>query len=842
MTGQLSIEYILLKLHHKIWNAIGGVWGVLTASLFACAIVFLHHPLIEKLDGIMFAIDAQFVAKPDKVDDIVVIHVPKTRSEHTGKENYRPVIEVLNEVIRKKPLATALVLNVPEKVNLSSKNTLSYFDRLDEVIKSLPKSKRREFIRLNNFSEQELFADSVLVKALKNKKLFIAQKKSDKEKLQLNAGLALKTENYKYDGARVLNWFKRTALPSLPRFEDTSVVGLSYNNLPVEKNVTETAYRSLVWSAADKIMPDMLTQLYSSSTGSKLPLWKNGVGLKLDTELRITDWVGRVLPRASSFTGIEAEYQKISYFDVLNKNLGNRLKNKIVIIGYDKDLVVEDLALSLTSLYTGSVYVSPFWTDILVLGLLCAILIYSLFILPRIQAGVGVLLSLFILFGLLVGQMGLLLVKLVWAPMTMVVLFLIITHILSLIRRRLAQRIEILEKQVFEAFWMLGVYQYEQGEYDQSFASLQKCPTTDPMLEQMYRIGQAYEKRRQYTKALELYRELNSRRPGYKAADKRIKSLTQLEEDQGKSVSSFSAARTLIVTNHGLQKPVLGRYELSRELGRGAMGVVYLGQDPKINRQVAIKTMDLTQYDDNELSLVRERFFKEAETAGRLSHPNIVTIYDVGEEQDLAFIAMDYVVGQVMSDFIRKGRLLPVDMVFKLMRQVAIALDYAHKQGVVHRDIKPSNIMYNTDEQVIKVTDFGIARAAGATGTNTGSILGSPLYMAPEQLSGIKVDGRADLFSLGVSMYQLLTGELPFQGDTLASLAYQVTNVKHQPIREHRSELPTLTTRLINKLLQKDPDKRFASGKEVAAAIIKVLSTMEDVPVKKTRKTASKKK
>ena len=790
----------------------------------------------------MFAIDAQFVAKPDKVDEIVVIRVPKTSSTHTGQADNRALIEVLKEVVGKKPLATALVLNVPEKVHISTQNSLRYFDTFDDVIKTLPKSKRQEFIRLNNFSEHELFADTVLVKAIKNKNLFIAQKKSDRETLQFNAGLALKTEMQIYQGAKPLDWFKRTVLPSLPEFENTRVLNLDYNNLPVEKDVSETAYRSLIWSASQQVFPDVLTQLYARLTGSGLPVWKSGVGLKFNTELRSTDWVGRVLPRASSFTGIEAEYQKIPFFEVLNKSLGQRLKNKIVIIGFDKDPVVEDLALSLISMHTGSVYVSPVWTDILVLGLLCTILIYALLILPRIQAGVGVLLSLFLLFALLVGQMGLLLVKQVWAPMTMVVVFLIAAHCLSLIRRRIEQRFETLEKQVFEAFWMLGVYQYEQGEYDQSFASLQKCPTTDPMLEQMYRIGQAYEKRRQYTKALDLYRELNKRRPGYKAADKRIKSLAQLEEDQGKSVSSFSAARTLIVTNHGLQKPVLGRYELSRELGRGAMGVVYLGQDPKINRQVAIKTMDLTQYDDNELPLVRERFFKEAETAGRLSHPNIVTIYDVGEEQDLAFIAMDYVIGQVMSDFVRKGRLLPIDMVFKLMRQVAIALDYAHKQGVVHRDIKPSNIMYNTDEQVIKVTDFGIARAAGATGTNTGSILGSPLYMAPEQLSGIKVDGRADLFSLGVSMYQLLTGELPFQGDTLASLAYQVTNVKHQPIREHRSELPTLTTRLINKLLQKDPEKRFASGKEVAAAIIKVLSTMEEVPVKKTRKTAAKKK
>lgn len=814
---------------------------MLTASLFVFAVLFLHNPFIEKLDGIMFAIDAQFVARPDKVDEVVVIKIPKTKSDNSNLQEYRLLTRVINEITSKDPLAVALVLNVSEKVHLNNQNTLQYFDRLENAINSLPASKRKEFIQLNSFSEENLFADSILVKVLNNKKLYLAQTKSEVETLQFNNQFSLKTEKFRFENSRVFDLFENTVLPALPVIENSNLLKLEYNNLPVETDVRETAYRSLVWSTNDVIMPDMLSLLYAKLLGSQLPVWRAGIGLDYGSDLRKTDWVGRILPRSSSFTGIDAEYQSIPYFDVLNKQLGKKLKNKVIILGYENDLVVDDLALSLISLYTGSVYFSPVWTDVLVLSLLFGILIYSLYILPKMQVGVGLLLSLFLLFALLVGQMGLLLVKLVWAPMTMVVLFLVITHILSLIRRRISSRYESLEKQVFEAFWMLGVYQFEQGEYDQSFASLQKCPTTDPMLEQMYRIGQAYEKRRQYTKALELYRELNLRRPGYKAADKRIKSLVQLEENQGSSISNFSAARTLIVTNHGLQKPVLGRYELARELGRGAMGVVYLGQDPKINRQVAIKTMDLTQYDDNELPLVRERFFKEAETAGRLSHPNIVTIYDVGEEQDLAFIAMDYVVGQVMSDFVRKGRLLPIDMVFKLMRQVAIALDYAHKQGVVHRDIKPSNIMYNTDEQVIKVTDFGIARAAGATGTNTGSILGSPLYMAPEQLSGIKVDGRADLFSLGVSMYQLLTGELPFQGDTLASLAYQVTNVKHQPIREHRAELPTLTTRLINKLLHKDPDKRFASGKDVAAAIIKVLSTMDETTSKRSRKPAAKK-
>jgi len=823
----------LLKIIKTIWRLTGGVWGLAGLLLLACAVFALHHPVIEKLDGNLFAIDAQFVAKPDEVNDVVVIKLPRPAATAAAQADHRLLVDVIDQIKHFSTLAVAVVINLPEEIYFNAGNSSSYVKALRENIKNLSREQRNEILALGYSPEQRLFADSHLLRALNNKKIYIAQQPSVAEITRFSNNIRLQSEQA---SEPLLQWFaalKKYVLPQQAVFDHSVLSNQAYNIFPVQTAVTETASRSLVWNIKQMQVPDILTVLHAKINASQVPLWKQGRGLDSDVDFRSTDWAGRVLPRYSSFTGIASELQNISYLDVLNKKAVQQLKDKVVILGYENDIVVDDIALSLTSLVAGSVYYTPFWADILVFVLLLIIFIYSVYILPKVQVGVGLLLSLFVIFSLLVAQMGMLLIKAIWMPVIMLIIFLLISHALSLLRRRLSSRIEGLEKQVFEAFWMLGVYQYEQGEYDQSFASLQKCPTTDSMLEQMYRIGQAYEKRRQYDKALDLYQELHSRRAGYKAADKRIKSLQQLEQSQQTGIGNFSSARTLIVTNHGLQKPVLGRYELVRELGRGAMGVVYLGKDPKINRQVAIKTMDLTQYDDIELGMVRERFFKEAETAGRLNHPNVVTIYDVGEEQDLAFIAMDYVIGQVMSDFIRKGHLLPIDMVFKLMRQVAIALDYAHKQGVVHRDIKPSNIMYNTEEQVIKVTDFGIARAAGSSGTHTGSILGSPLYMAPEQLSGIKIDGRADLFSLGVSMYQLLTGQLPFQGDTLASLAYQVTNVKHKPIREHRSELPALTTRLINKLLQKDPDKRFSSGKEVAAAIIKVLSSMEESSAKR---------
>ncbi|MCK4704042.1 MAG: serine/threonine protein kinase, partial [Gammaproteobacteria bacterium] len=260
-------------------------------------------------------------------------------------------------------------------------------------------------------------------------------------------------------------------------------------------------------------------------------------------------------------------------------------------------------------------------------------------------------------------------------------------------------------------------------------------------------------------------------------------------------------------------------YKIEKELGRGAMGVVYLGKDPKINRKVAIKTLDYSQLSKQDINTFKNRFFREAEAAGRLSHSNIVTVFDMGEEEGFAFIAMDYVSGLPLSEYTMKKALLPVKEVYRIVQIVAEALDYAHNQKIVHRDIKPGNIMYNKKNKQIKITDFGIARITDSVKTKTGSFMGSPSYMAPEQMTGSRVDGRADIYSLGVSFYQLLTGKLPFDADSLANLAYKITNEKFRPVREVRADLPSSATRIINKALQKNPEKRFATGADMVAAL-----------------------
>src|SRR5437879_4101531 len=273
-----------------------------------------------------------------------------------------------------------------------------------------------------------------------------------------------------------------------------------------------------------------------------------------------------------------------------------------------------------------------------------------------------------------------------------------------------------------------------------------------------------------------------------------------------------------------LAKPMLGRYEISKELGKGAMGIVYLGKDPKINREVAIKTLRFEdEFDADDMKIMKERFFREAESAGRLVHPNIVTIYDAGDDGDISYIAMELLSGTDLKDFSAKGKLLPSNEVIEIVAKVADALDYAHSEGVVHRDIKPANIMRLTDGK-IKVADFGIARITSQSKTATGTVMGTPSYMAPEQLAGKKVDGRADLFSLGVTLYELLTGEKPFTGESVATLMFRIANEPHPPITSARADLPPAVQAVIDKALEKNPETRYARGADFARDLRAVLT------------------
>ncbi|MFM9916055.1 MAG: serine/threonine-protein kinase [Rhizobacter sp.] len=267
----------------------------------------------------------------------------------------------------------------------------------------------------------------------------------------------------------------------------------------------------------------------------------------------------------------------------------------------------------------------------------------------------------------------------------------------------------------------------------------------------------------------------------------------------------------------------LGRYHIERQLGRGAMGAVYLGRDPQIGRLVAIKTMALaSEFEGAELVEARQRFFREAETAGRLQHPDIVTIFDAGEDHELAYIAMEFLRGHDLQRHTQSSQLLPLPLVVHIGERVANALAHAHTQGVVHRDVKPANVMVDLASGVVKVTDFGIARITDSSRTRTGMVLGTPSFMSPEQMSGRRVDGRADLYSLGVMLFQLLTGQLPHRAESMAKLMYAIANEPAPDLRALRPEIPEALALLVARALSKQPEARHADGRQLATALREV--------------------
>jgi len=263
----------------------------------------------------------------------------------------------------------------------------------------------------------------------------------------------------------------------------------------------------------------------------------------------------------------------------------------------------------------------------------------------------------------------------------------------------------------------------------------------------------------------------------------------------------------------------LGRYLLERVLGKGAMGVVYLARDPVIGRFVALKTLNVPA-DSEEAEEFRQRFLREAQAAGILNHPGIVTVFDAGvdETTGLSFIAMEYVEGKSLKDLLRSGHMFTYSEVARVGSALASGLDYAHARGVIHRDIKPANILI-TNQGAIKITDFGVARLESSNLTAEGQFIGTPNYMSPEQVAGTPVDGRSDLFSLGVVVFELLTGARPFGGNSLTEVSYKIVH-ETPPIPSHlRPGLPPPFNPILLKLLEKDPARRYQRGADVARAL-----------------------
>ena len=642
-------------------------------------------------------------------------------------------------------------------------------------------------------------------------------------------------------------------LPQPLLMNSAGAVGHLY--LPVDRdNVVRSDLAGV--RAGDALIPSMALAVAALAADTKPgALTFDGPGSMRLGETEITlDKQLRIRPQyfaAKSANG----FTHYSYREVFAGEVSaEQLRDKIVLIGHADGSIVTSadrqstavtaIASTVSSLIDGTVYARPAMSRFIEWVLAALVVLFCAFALPAVGLTFGAVATVLLIVVMMSTEIGLLGSAHIWAQLMLPCLAVLVGFgayaVGETLRRANAKGGA--GKDPSAQLRTLGQTFQKQGQLDLAFETYQRCPLDAPTMELLYYLGTDFERRRQNQKAAAVYNYIAMRDPNYR--DLRLRR-TRVKEDpvareapppekppvpRQPTASPPPMRRSAPAPEEDPPRPArtLGRYEIERELGKGAMGVVYLGRDPKINRVVAIKAIPLAQeFGEEDLVEARARFFREAEMAGRLNHPAIVTVYDAGEDNGLAYIAMEYLRGQHLSYFTDSARLLPPEKVMLLVARTAEALHYAHRQNVVHRDIKPANIMYNSEADELKITDFGIARLTDTSRTKTGIVLGTPSFMSPEQLEGRNLDGRSDQFALGVSLYQLLCAQLPFRGDSMPRLMQKIATEPHASIRTVRPELPPQIDQIIDRVLEKSADDRYANCAELAAALRALVKGME---------------
>ncbi|MBI9082504.1 MAG: CHASE2 domain-containing protein [Desulfobacterales bacterium] len=536
-----------------------------------------------------------------------------------------------------------------------------------------------------------------------------------------------------------------------------------------------------------------------------------------------------------SFKGARGSFKRFSYFDVINDKIPlSVFKNKLVLVSPSASGIMNpiptptDASMPLGEFTANAVWAilnqsfvqAPGWGSggelllILILGLVIT------FVLPRLKAMTAGIVFWVLLAVLVGGSTYLFVAQGQWVTVTYPLLQLVAGYIGVLSIKYFVTEAgkEKVEGESAETNRMLGLSFQNQGMLDMAYDKFRRVPVDKEMKDILYNLALDYERKRQFNKAASVFEYIEENDAKFKDVAERKKKLVQASETMvfGEGPFGGGGGDGLLATGTGT-KPTLGRYEIEKQLGKGAMGIVYLGKDPRINRTTAIKTFRFEEdLDAEDTQKLKEKFFREAESAGTLSHPNIVTIYDAGDEQDLAYIAMEYLEGEDLEKYTKKANLLPMRKVIGYMGDIADGLDYAHERGIVHRDIKPANIML-LKSGVVKITDFGIARITATSQTQTGVVKGTPYYMSPEQFSGERVDGRSDIFSMGTMMFQMLTGKLPFTADSPPALMHAIMNKPHPDPRQFNPKIVKPLVGILNKAMQKDKEARYQRAGHMAA-------------------------
>ena len=604
-----------------------------------------------------------------------------------------------------------------------------------------------------------------------------------------------------------------------------SIRALGYSNFwPDADGIVRKA--DLVIDANGVYLPSLALSTMAAATGGN----NNNIVIAAEDALQIGD---RYLRTGSDLQVLNRYYQgafnKPAFAELTASavlaGLENTdvVRNRIVLVGESTSAAMPGLATpidahmsplvlvasNLSNLIEGDYLLRPNWLVWVETGGLLAILLLTLLWVPSMPT-IGALLMGIVLGVVIISMEAWFLVtEGIWVKLATAAIF-AVTGVWSLHLYRLVNAASA-NRQPRAAGYGQNVAM--KSELDLEFSVLRQQAPTQETKEKLYEIAMIHGKNKEFAQAEKILLHIAKLDPNFKDVKQLLNSLSGARQ-------KAALRRKVAVPAGTLDRRRLGRYEIEKVIGKGAMATVYLGRDPAINRKVAIKTVALAkEFNTEELQDAKLQFRREAESAGRLNHPNIIAIYDAGEDDDVSYLAMEYFDGTSLLENAAPDNLLPAKWVLELAARAAEALDYAHRQNVVHRDVKPANLMYRAATDTLKLTDFGIARLTDSSRTKTGIILGTPSYMSPEQLSAAGVTGQSDLYSLGITIYQLLTGSAPFKADSIPKLMDKILNENHTPLREVRSDLPACLDAIINKALAKNPADRYKTGLEMAMAL-----------------------
>ncbi|MBD3670767.1 MAG: protein kinase [Gammaproteobacteria bacterium] len=820
----------------RFWFSRGMAIAVMTLAF----IVLSGQKPFRTLDDAIYSVATSIAPEQRLSDEVVVLKMDPQSRREWGTQLPRPVLaDVIASLNRNRVAVIGVMADLQGHEDSLAKSRLSRVEELnvEEVLSRRDGRLARRFESRLEALKESLSSDGRLAQQLESSRRAVVTYTGvpsygespdtiDKSERLPDIIIAnpVREEVPQWLLGNQLPQLEQVALPDKP-YRDVVSVGM------YEASV---AQQNLVYQYKDVLLPSFALRLVAHSKRvrpTRLELIADR-GINIASHVIRTDDRFRVYPtyytQSLPSFGIKALLDgKVKRADLRDKIvlLETGISGIEVTLPNGMRVSPADAQAQLVSaMLNQDFYVLPYAGRLMKWGGLIIIALYFWLLLPRLKIRTGFWLTLGILVSAISAEWLLLILQKSWLPLAVPVTMLLVGY-LVLSGRQLRGYWSLMVRAqtgANEAYRRLGQLQQQQGQLDEAFSSLRRCQSNEAVLDNLYDLGMAYERKRQFNKAHAVLAYIHEQDRKYRDVRERIKRMQELESAAARGVTQGNAAATMVLSAGTMENPQLGRYQVDSMLGQGAMGTVYLANDPKIGRQVAIKTIALNaEFEPGEIEEAKVRFYREAEAAGRLNHPNIVTVYDVGEEEDLAYIAMDYLQGVNLSVYTKQEHLLPVESVLSIGSQVADALDYAHQHNVIHRDIKPGNIIFDPKTGKVSVTDFGIASMTDSSKTRTGTVLGTPSYMSPEQIAGKKVDGRSDEFSLAVTLYQMLCGQLPFEGDSLAALMFKITNEKHSSIRRIRSDLPPCISTILNRALQKEPGKRYETAAELARELRK---------------------